>query len=120
MGRVKRLLRKLFRRDKPKPIVAYMDTDSIHLTVSTQDAPRIRQKLGEVQQKQEETIEEWRARREHRKQIQEMFEEPSPSAIHQPVGRFMKHGKQLPGYRKSTKTKISPEEEEDNANLSEA
>jgi len=37
----------------------------------------------------------------------------TPKAIHQDVGRFMKHGHQAPWYRKSVKAKVQPEEEKD-------
>jgi len=32
-------------------------------------------------------------------------------AVHQDIGRFMKHGRQAPWYRKSVKAKIQPEDE---------
>jgi len=36
----------------------------------------------------------------------------------QDVGRFMKHGKQLPHYRKSVKAKIQPEKEDEDEDYS--
>ena len=36
---------------------------------------------------------------------------PGQQAIAKGYGKFMKHGKQLPSYRKSTKARVQPEED---------
>ena len=38
---------------------------------------------------------------------------PRSKAVNQDVGRFMKHGHQAPWYRKTVKSKIQPETDED-------
>lgn len=56
-----------------------------------------------------ETVEEPEALFAHPRLL--VVRKAGSAASRQDVGRFMKHGHQLPGYRKSVKAKVNPEED---------
>ena len=107
------LLRRLFRRKKKAEPLEYMDTDSVHF-LDTEPAGFTQERLREItrraKDKTGETIEQYRARKRHEAGPNTLA---GTKAIHQDVGRFMQSKGHLPGYRKSTMTKIKPEEEEE-------
>lgn len=81
--RIVKWVKSLFRRPKQKP----------KETLSRIPAAAVEQRKDEI-------------RLEVRRRLQ-----TPPPIPHREVGRFMKHGRQLPEYRKSVKARIQPEEE---------
>lgn len=117
MEKIKDLLRRLFRRKKAKPTVAYMDTDSVHVILDTEPGgftqEKMRQIIRRAKEKTGETIEEYRARKRFDRVLDDMTRKRK-AAIHQDLGRHMKPSKgHHQTYRKSTKEKVNPEDEEE-------
>jgi len=72
---------------------------------------RLRKPKDEKVEKTKEELEAYRERKKFERTLNEIAAAHKPRAIHQDIGKHMKHGKQAKWYRRSIKEKKKPEED---------